>query len=278
MESLSDEELLTRYRDLGCQQAFTTLHRRHNGKLKRGLRGLFEISKDEANDISQEAWIWVCRRYEQRLASKVDPILAELHPGRPCWGRQYSGNRLSFARWLWGLATRVLNDVVRQRNERLRGENMVAQCCSVHLPPDEDLQNADVIRTGNELLARHLPDELAPLIGLSNVDRQARSEAAAKVGVRESEVAAALTKAKESLWLQLGGTCAPERPKERLASKRRYPRHNEADWLWSDMDKLPNTEQQTLPLSKAAIRNARQQAGRTLESLSEPRRMFGRAA
>ena len=168
----TDRDLVEAVLDLGDEQAFRELYRRHTPRLLGFVSRLIVRPDPEYEDVIQETWI---RAYD-RL-------------GQFRW-------QSTFSTWLLGIGLNVARDSLRRsRKTRTVPEERLADCQGAHLTHETRIDIEHAIRM--------LPDDCRMVLVLHDVEGMKHHEIATRLGIPVGTTKSRLFRARRMIrdWL-----------------------------------------------------------------------------
>lgn len=168
----TDRELVGAILEMGDEQAFRELYRRHTPRLLGFVSRLLAGFDSEDEDVVQETWIRACRRLEHFE-----------------W-------RSAFSTWLMGIGLNVVRDNLRRRGKARRDRaNQFLNRPERHGAPE--------LRIDLERAIQRLPDEYRIVLVLHDVEGMKHRDIAERleipIGTTKSQLSRARQKMRELL-------------------------------------------------------------------------------
>ncbi|UCF06083.1 MAG: RNA polymerase sigma factor [bacterium] len=167
-----DRDLVEAILELGDEQAFRELYRRHTPRLLGFVTRLLAGAAPEGEDVVQETWIRACKRLE-----------------RFQW-------RSTFSTWLLGIGLNVVRDHLRRS-----GRSHTVPANLVPDPPGPHAAHED--RIDLERAIRMLPDDFRMVLALHDIEGMKHHEIAERLEIPVGTTKSQLYRARQMIrqWL-----------------------------------------------------------------------------
>jgi RNA polymerase sigma-70 factor (ECF subfamily) len=164
----TDRDLVEAVMQLGDEQAFRELYRRHTPRLLGFVTRLLAGTGPEGEDVVQETWVRACERFEQFE-----------------W-------RSTFSTWLLGIGLNVVRDQLRRAG---RSRTVATD----PLPDPPGPQVAHEARIDLERAIRVVPDDYRIVLVLHDVEGMKHREIAERLGIPVGTTKSQLFRARRML-------------------------------------------------------------------------------